>query len=61
MKAVPSLEPNTRPVIRGTQHCPTCGLPPESVVASRIENGISQANLLDAQGHIWNVRWPVAT
>ena len=55
-----SVETKPRPVIRGTQHCPVCGLPPESVVSSYVERGVSKAHMIDAQGHVWNVSWPVA-
>ena len=55
-----SKDTPARVLIRGDQRCPVCGLPPESIVASYVENGVSKAHMLDAQGHVWNISWPVA-
>lgn len=54
------MTPLTRPVIRGTQHCPTCGLPSDRT-HSYLDGSVNSVTLLCAQAHVWNVRWPVAS
>jgi hypothetical protein len=55
-----SKDDTQRPVIRGAQHCPVCGLPPERDDARLSRMGVGQATFLCAQYHLWSVRWVVA-
>lgn len=48
-----------RPLIRGDQRCPVCGLPPERTDARDKGNGVHAATLLCAQAHLWQIQWPV--
>ena len=54
--SVPSIG---RPVIRGTQHCPLCGLPPERTDI-RENRGVGLGTFLCAGSHLWWIKWVVA-
>ena len=47
-----------RPVIRGAQHCPVCGLPPERT-DTRETRGVGLATMLCASAHLWSIHWVV--
>lgn len=58
--AAPIMTPEGRPVIRGAQHCPTCGLPAERDDARLNRMGVGQASFVCASGHLWSITWVVA-
>ena len=51
-----SMSPQTRPLIRGTQHCPTCGLPADRD-HRRTTRGVNLATFCCPTGHIWSIHW----
>lgn len=57
---MPSMTPAERPVIRGTQHCPNCGLPSLRDDRRPGRNGVGHASFICAQNHIWSICWVVA-
>ena len=58
--AISRVEHYTRPAIRGTQHCPTCGLPSERDDARLNRMGVGQATFICAGEHLWSIHWVVA-